>query len=295
MNRLLICVVTLLCISSNTVANNQTNPIALYLTFDDGPNTAYNDATQGPTAELLAILDRHGVKATFFFPGESINAWEAEMVARIIESGHRIGIHSYHHSLSINPAMSNQDLADEFLLAYRKVISYLEEYPEALSLFLEQPPLYRRPGGSAHLMGFLNPRLNQSLNLTNSERALINRTFDYSGWSLSSGDSVQMVLRQINLGDPLTGTTETDQELVTEALWNFLNSGVLPSGTQTSYPGLSKLSENSDDLVILAHDNFMSAVQAWDVLLPRLIEEGYSFEVLPRPGDSPGSFIMGMG
>ncbi len=55
-------------------------------TFDDGPGSN--------TARLLDILDKHGVKATFFVIGKQVNDTTAECAAR----GHEIGNHSWDHS-----------------------------------------------------------------------------------------------------------------------------------------------------------------------------------------------------
>ena len=60
----------------------------VYLTFDDGPSIYTND--------ILDILDRYQVKATFFVVGrEGTDAEEA--LQRIVEDGHTLGMHSYSH------------------------------------------------------------------------------------------------------------------------------------------------------------------------------------------------------
>lgn len=59
------------------------------LTFDDGPNPLY-------TSQILDILERHDVEATFFLIGKNVEAYPA--VAReIVERGHQIGNHSFTH------------------------------------------------------------------------------------------------------------------------------------------------------------------------------------------------------
>jgi peptidoglycan/xylan/chitin deacetylase (PgdA/CDA1 family) len=59
------------------------------LTFDDGPNDPH-------TLDLLAVLEKHGVKATFFMIGRYVRQRPqiAEAVAR---AGHVIGNHTYTH------------------------------------------------------------------------------------------------------------------------------------------------------------------------------------------------------
>jgi Predicted xylanase/chitin deacetylase len=58
------------------------------LTFDDGPDIA--------TAELLALLGRHGARATFFVLGHKVGARE-EVLRRALSEGHEVGNHSWNH------------------------------------------------------------------------------------------------------------------------------------------------------------------------------------------------------
>lgn len=67
---------------------NQTNN-RVALTFDDGPDIRY-------TPQILDVLDRHNVKATFFLIGSRANE-HRDIVRRIHESGHAIGNHTYWH------------------------------------------------------------------------------------------------------------------------------------------------------------------------------------------------------
>ena len=48
--------------------------------------------------KILAILDRHDVKATFFFLGWLADRYP-EVVADVAGRGHEVGIHSYAHRL----------------------------------------------------------------------------------------------------------------------------------------------------------------------------------------------------
>jgi len=61
----------------------------LALTYDDGPNDPY-------TWRLLEILERHGVKATFFLLGRFVH--EKPAIARgLAEAGHALGSHTWDH------------------------------------------------------------------------------------------------------------------------------------------------------------------------------------------------------
>ena len=59
------------------------------LTFDDGPR-------RSTTTDLLDGLAQRGVKATFFLVGEMIPDNE-DLVARMADEGHQIGVHTYDH------------------------------------------------------------------------------------------------------------------------------------------------------------------------------------------------------
>ena len=61
----------------------------LALTFDDGPDPQY-------TAQLLDLLKKHDAKATFFVVG--VNAKQSpELIKRMRDEGHTIGVHNYEH------------------------------------------------------------------------------------------------------------------------------------------------------------------------------------------------------
>lgn len=62
------------------------------LTFDDGPTKNVDN--------LLALLDKYEVKATFFLIGNEI-VTHPEEAKRIVEAGHQIGNHSYSHERMI--------------------------------------------------------------------------------------------------------------------------------------------------------------------------------------------------
>lgn len=61
----------------------------LALTFDDGPTEQF-------TAEVLDIVDRYSVPATFFLIGELVERYP-DLVRRTIEAGHEVGNHTFDH------------------------------------------------------------------------------------------------------------------------------------------------------------------------------------------------------
>ncbi len=62
---------------------------SVYLTFDDGP-------IPESTPFLLETLRHYGVKATFFVVGENVQK-HPDLFRQIIEDGHQVGNHTFHH------------------------------------------------------------------------------------------------------------------------------------------------------------------------------------------------------
>lgn len=61
----------------------------IYLTFDNGYE-------QGYTSKILDTLNKEEVPATFFVTGHYVES-KPDLVERMVEEGHIIGNHSYHH------------------------------------------------------------------------------------------------------------------------------------------------------------------------------------------------------
>ena len=62
---------------------------AVYLTFDDGPIPVV-------TPWVLELLERYGIKATFFMVGDNVRKHPQEY-SRVIEAGHMVGNHTFNH------------------------------------------------------------------------------------------------------------------------------------------------------------------------------------------------------
>lgn len=61
----------------------------VYLTFDDGP-------IPEQTPWVLDILDRYGVKATFFMVGDNVRRHPG-LLEEVRRRGHSVGNHTMHH------------------------------------------------------------------------------------------------------------------------------------------------------------------------------------------------------
>ena len=117
------------CISTVKAGAMDENTKRAYLTFDDGPSRQ--------TGEILDILDKNKVKATFFVIGRDESYYD--MYREIVKRGHTLGLHSYSHD-------------------YRKIYSSLPDFAsdieELQNLLYDvtgtKSIYYRFPGGSSN-------------------------------------------------------------------------------------------------------------------------------------------------
>jgi peptidoglycan/xylan/chitin deacetylase (PgdA/CDA1 family) len=82
----------------------ETERSVVALTFDDGPR---NDTVD----EILAALDKHKVKATFFVCGADVEK-HRQAAAKLVRAGHELGNHSYSHQRMV--FKSPKFIRDEF-------------------------------------------------------------------------------------------------------------------------------------------------------------------------------------
>lgn len=134
----------------------------VYLTFDDGPSDR--------TSDILEILDRYGIKATFFVCGGE-GEKEQELMREIVNAGHTIGIHSISH---------------DYEKIYASVESYLDDFYETYMCIYNatgvKPQIFRFPGGS----------INNYNRFTYMQiiAEMTRRGFVYYDWNVSGEDAV---------------------------------------------------------------------------------------------------------
>ena len=115
---------------------------AVYLTFDDGPIPEV-------TPQVLAILERYGIKATFFMVGENIDK-HPEVFAQVLQAGHSIGNHTYNHLKGWRtPFHTYMDNVHKWEQAYLTGVAGLTA--EAVPLLTAKQSLFRPPYGKATL------------------------------------------------------------------------------------------------------------------------------------------------
>lgn len=133
----------------------------IYLTFDDGP---------GPyTIELLDLLKKYGVKATFFVTGSGSNGelW------RMYKEGHGIGMHSMTH---------------DYDTIYSSVEAFFEDLYGIQDIIYRnigiRPTLMRFPGGGSNLVSSFNEGI-----MTILTEAVQDAGFQYFDWNVDSNDA----------------------------------------------------------------------------------------------------------
>ncbi|WP_099157607.1 delta-lactam-biosynthetic de-N-acetylase [Virgibacillus ndiopensis] len=97
----------------------------VYLTFDNGYEEGYTD-------DILDVLKQENVPATFFVTGHYVKS-KPDLIERMVDEGHIIGNHSYHHP-------------DMTILTKEEMRKELEELEDAVAAISDQEELkYMRP------------------------------------------------------------------------------------------------------------------------------------------------------
>lgn len=88
------------------IVNNIDEKKFLSLTFDDGPDKKY-------TGELLDLLKKYNIKATFFVVAKFAEE-NYELIKRMEEGGHTIGLHSLEHKNALlnGPLYTNKEFEE---------------------------------------------------------------------------------------------------------------------------------------------------------------------------------------
>lgn len=143
------------------------------LTFDDGPDLHY-------TPQILTILRREHVKATFFIVGTQAIRYP-EMLRRIVKEGHTIGNHSFDHPNLFQ--VSSNEVVREILFTDRTIRRITGIHT----------PWFRAPYGNVN-----TTILNQLLRM--GYRA-VNWSVDSTDWrSLSSTQVQHNILTHVHPG-----------------------------------------------------------------------------------------------
>ena len=138
----------------------------VYLTFDDGPSIY--------TKDILDVLKRYNVKATFFVTGMNSEQY-GDYYQEILDDGHSLGIHTYSHVYND---------------VYESLDSFIEDFEKMRNLIYEKTgekiTLYRFPGGSGN--NVVSPKVREEIFAWLEKEGI-----QYYDWNVSSGDAEKQV------------------------------------------------------------------------------------------------------
>ncbi len=134
----------------------------VYLTFDDGPSIY--------TKQILDVLDKYGVKATFFV----VNGKQNHLMKDIVDRGHQIGLHAYVHKYEV-VYQSEQ--------AYFDDLNKINEVVKAETGV--ETKLIRFPGGGSNV---ISKKYSKGL-MTKLTASVTEKGYYYFDWNCTNGDA----------------------------------------------------------------------------------------------------------
>ena len=184
----------------------------IVLTFDDGPHPKQ-------TLQILDLLDRYGIKATFFMIGINVETYP-QVAYEVAARGHEVGNHTETHSHAIR--MDNALLQSEIAQCEREVLARTGK----------QCKLFRPPEGA----------LTDSMRSTIKSMGYINVlwTLDTRDWAHTPPDQIsEYILQNAKNGDiilmhdyigynsPTLKALETFVPVLLEQGFTFVTAGEL--------------------------------------------------------------------
>ena len=159
----------------------------IYLTFDDGP---------GPyTKDLLEILDKYNVKATFF----TVNGKYNDLIKKEYEAGHSIGIHSATH---------------DYETIYASEEAFFQDLQEQQKIIQEQTgektTLIRFPGGSSNT---ISRHYCEGI-MTQLVQDVTDLGYQYFDWNVTSGDAGETTDTEEIYENVIKGCSSQDVSIV---------------------------------------------------------------------------------
>lgn len=139
------------------------NGKVVYLTFDDGPGSY--------TEDILNVLDKYNVKATFFVTNQ-FSSYQ-DLIKKEYEKGHAIAVHTYSHN---------------YRKIYSSVDDYINDFNNMNEVIFEQTgeysKIFRFPGGSSNTISRFNKGIMSELVVK-----LEDMGYYYFDWNVDSMDT----------------------------------------------------------------------------------------------------------
>ena len=191
----------------------------VYLTFDDGPSIY--------TEDILKILDKYGVKATFFVIGKT-DDHSIRMYKRIVDEGHSLGLHSYSHDYNI---------------IYNSLADFKKDFTKLRNLLYDSTgyrvDIFRFPGGSSNPAG--KKTVSAIIDYLNEESIV------YFDWNVVNGDATGKELT----ASELYSNVMEGVKLHTRSIVLMHDTGTKKSTVESLNRLLKELTENGAQLLPL--------------------------------------------
>ena len=201
----------------------------VYLTFDDGPSIY--------TEEILDILKRYNVKASFFVTGMNMPQYK-EYYQRILDDGHTLGIHTYSHVY--NDIYGSLEAFQE---DFYKLQDYIYECTG------EKINIYRFPGGSSNTI--VSEETREQIMKWLKEENIV-----YYDWNVSSGDASNVLLSPEKIAENcISGVERCNTAIV------LLHDSGGKKSTIEALPLIIEGINRLDDTVLLPIDEETVAIQ----------------------------------
>lgn len=136
----------------------------IYLTFDDGPSSS------GSTKKILDVLNKKGVKATFFVVGSG----DDNLIRREFNEGHAIALHTNSHNYA-----SVYSSVDNYFADLNRISD------KVYNITKVRTKIIRFPGGSNNTV---SNRYSRGI-MNTLKNKVLEQGYIYYDWNISAGDA----------------------------------------------------------------------------------------------------------
>lgn len=161
----------------------------IYLTFDDGPSQY--------TEQLLEILDKYNVKATFFVTNQASSY--AHLIGETHRKGHTIAMHTYSH---------------RFYEIYASEEAYFEDLYKIQAVCEAQtgvkPKIIRFPGGTSNVV---SKKYCEGI-MTELVKEITNQGYLYCDWNVDSNDALDGTTKEIVVERVIEGMQTIERPVI---------------------------------------------------------------------------------
>ena len=216
-------------VETEEAETEEQNVQKIYLTFDDGPSIY--------TEEILDILKRYNVKATFFVTGMNKPQYK-DCLQKILDDGHTLGIHTYSHVYN-----DIYESLEAFQEDFYKLRDYIYECTG------EDIKIYRFPGGSSNTI--VSAQVREQI-----MKWLKEENIQYYDWNVSSGDASNTLLSAEEIAENcINGIKKCNTAIV------LLHDSGGKKSTIEALPLIIEGINRLDDTILLPMDEETVAIQ----------------------------------